>query len=186
MEYALFAFAVLAMLVMTWLFCERDDLRSKLKYAEERAERWEKEARNLGWKNPFEAIIDLLKGADQALKKTVEVMRRTTETQNANTEKLKALNENLRETNENLRKQDEYLADARERLKQVAGKAKGAAGRLPPPPKRIAVGGSGKGARLTAYAPADPASEQLVQEAVRRAEKDAAAGKVETDPKKRN
>ena len=98
------------------LYLDRLDLRDQLKWAREDAERWEKEAKALGWKNPFEEVAESLNKTVDQLRKVAEVMARTRAVQAETTAKLKKLAETCKEVNARMRSQNEALADAKRKL----------------------------------------------------------------------
>jgi len=174
MTTLLLATAIALLLVIIWgLLIQRSDLRHELAWLRKDAKHWKDEAVKRGWKNAFEECAD---GLDQinrcvgALSACGEQMRRANRLQVESTEKLERIDQQARQTAENLARMSRALAAA-----TAAGRAAG--------PKL-----------LPAHQPERPARpatgrdilDRLTQEALRRAEADAAAGRRETDPRKLN
>jgi len=132
--WVLCAVFVIAALV---LYMDRLELQDQLKYARERSENWEKEAKALGWKSDFEKITDSLNNSVDQLNKTVEVMKRTCALQKETTAKWKKLAETCKEVSARMRAQNESLALARQKLEGL-GRPRSADPKPEVPPAAVA------------------------------------------------
>ncbi len=153
------------------------DIKWRLRSAEHDAAFWEREAKRMGWKNPFEELAESLRQSTELLKAAAERLREAGAQQDANTEKLRALNRTMRETAERMKAPNAALKAAADRLDAARSALPGSRAPialLPPAavPQRTEL--------------PRPAGDPQVQAAIRRIENDAAAGRVETDPKKLN
>ncbi|MFA6603725.1 MAG: hypothetical protein WCT10_02690 [Patescibacteria group bacterium] len=92
---------------------DRLELRDQLKSAQERSEHWEKEAKALGWKNPFEQVAESLNNTVDQLRKTAEVMEKARLAQAESTAKLKKLAEACKQVTDQMRARRESLAAAK-------------------------------------------------------------------------
>ncbi len=153
------------------------DLKWQLQNARHDAGFWEKEAKRMGWKNPFEELADQLRQSTELLKAAAERMSEANARQNESNERLRAMNRSLREGLDRQRSANAALRAATERL-QSARSA------LPAPRVQAALPPHVPGPETKG--PAVRAEDPLLREALRRVEAEAAAGRIETDPKKLN
>jgi len=105
-----------AFIVALCLFLDRGELREQLKYANQRADRWEKEARDLGWKSEWEKTADALQDSLEKLNQAAAAMKKAAEAQQGNTEKLKQLAAASKDVNARLQAQNKALAQAKQCL----------------------------------------------------------------------
>lgn len=162
MEFIVLGVFALLGCALLYLYDRYADVSWRLDMAEKDAVRWKEEAVKRGWKNPFEEIVDSLKASTEKLEAVAAQMRATTEVQRQNAEKWAEINSKLRAVND-------VLAASNGLLVKAAGHFTASTAQLRPAPRAPAV-----------------ARDPMVSEAVRKLEADLLAGRVETDPLKRN